>query len=240
MEPLIQIRDLRVRRGNHQALCLSALEIYKGETLALLGPNGAGKSTLLLTLARLLQPARGGILFEGRPLAEWGELAYRRQIAVVFEQPLLMNATLLENVMLGLRFRGLPQGEAYQRAMYWLERLGIAHLAKRRAGQISAGEAQRASLARAFALDPLLLLLDEPFASLDPPTRLRLLEETKALLQENHRTAIFVSHHLQEAAFLADRVAILMEGQLRQIGSVEEIKARPADEAVAAFCALFE
>ncbi len=240
MEPLIQIRDLQVWRGDHQALRLKALDLYQGETLAVVGPNGAGKSTLLLTLARLLQPINGEILFQGRPLAEWNELEYRRRIAIIFEEPLLMNATLLENAMLGLHFRGLPKGEAHRRARYWLERLGIAHLAKRRAGQVSAGEAQRASLARAFVLDPQLLLLDEPFASLDPPTRLKLLAESKALLRENHRTAVFVTHYLQEAAFLADRVAILMEGQLRQIGQIEEIKAHPADDEVAAFCALFQ
>lgn len=240
MEPLIRIRSLEVWRDRHQALRLEALDIYRGETLAIVGPNGAGKSTFLLVLARLLQPSAGEISFEGRPLSQWDALAYRRRIAIVFERPLLMDASLLENVMLGLRFRGLTRGVARQRAIYWLERLGIAHLAERRAAQVSAGEAQRASLARAFALDPQLLLLDEPFASLDPPTRLRLLEESKALLRENHRTTVFVTHHLQEAALLADRVALFMEGQLRQIGQIEEIRAHPADEKVAAFCALFQ
>lgn len=239
MEPLIRIRNLRVQRGKHQALQLNSLEIRRGEVLAIVGPNGAGKSTLLLTLARLLQPTQGEIFFEGRRLAEWDELEYRRRIALVFEQPFLMNASLLENVMLGLHFRGLKKNEARQRATHWLNRLGIEALAERRSNQLSAGEAQRASLARAFALETQLLLLDEPFSSLDPPTRLKLMRDFKALLSENHRTVIFITHYLQEAAILADRIAILMHGQLRQIGKIADIQTYPADEEVAAFCQLF-
>lgn len=239
MEPLIRIRNLRVQRGNHQALQLNSLDIQRGEVLAIVGPNGAGKSTLLLTLARLLQPTQGEIFFEGRRFTEWNELEYRRRIALVFEQPFLMNTSILENVMLGLRFRGLKKNEARQRASHWLNRLGIGALADRRSNQLSAGEAQRASLARAFALEPQLLLLDEPFSSLDPPTRLNLMRDFKALLSENHRTVIFITHHLQEAAILADRVAILMHGQLRQIGKIACIKTHPVDEEVAAFCQLF-
>ncbi|MEJ5203184.1 MAG: ATP-binding cassette domain-containing protein [Anaerolineales bacterium] len=136
MEPLIRIRNLRVQRGNHQALQLNSLDIQRGEVLAIVGPNGAGKSTLLLTLARLLQPAQGEIFFEERRLIEWNELEYRRRIALVFEQPFLMNASLLENVMLGLHFRGLEKNEARRRATHWLNQLGIGALAERRSNQL--------------------------------------------------------------------------------------------------------
>ncbi len=240
MEPLIQIRDLEVLRGTYRALCLNSLDIQQGEILAIVGPNGAGKSTLLLALAHLLKPTRGAIFFEGRSLTEWDDLEYRRRIALVFEQPLLLNTSLLENVMLGLRFRKLNKNEARQRATIWLERLGIGALANRHSSQLSAGEAQRASLARAFVLEPQLFLLDEPFSSLDPPSRLNLLKDLKSLLSQDHRTAVFITHHLQEAALVADRVAVLMHGKLRQIGQIEEIKAHPVDEEVSAFCQLFQ
>ena len=117
----------------------------------------------------------------------------------------------------------------------WTRQLGIESLTKRRAGQLSGGEAQRVSLARAFVLEPELLLLDEPFSSLDPPSRARMLEDLSALLAEDHRTAVFVTHNLKEAAKLSQRVAVIVGGRLRQVGPVRQIKAHPADEAVEAF-----
>ncbi|HXQ36403.1 MAG TPA: ATP-binding cassette domain-containing protein, partial [Anaerolineales bacterium] len=113
--------------------------------------------------------------------------------------------------------------------------LGIEFLAKRRAGQLSGGEAQRVSLARAFVLEPELLLLDEPFSSLDPPTRSRLMEDLSGLLMEDHCTAIFVTHNLNEAAKLSHRIAVLVGGMLRQVGTAKQIKSKPADETVKAF-----
>jgi len=113
--------------------------------------------------------------------------------------------------------------------------LGIELLAKRRASQLSGGEAQRVSLARAFVLEPELLLLDEPFAALDPPTRAKLIEDLSALLAEDHCTAVFVTHNLNEAAKLSHRVAVIVDGMLRQVGTAKQIKSQPADETVKAF-----
>ena len=116
-----------------------------------------------------------------------------------------------------------------------MRQLDVEPLAKRRAGQLSGGEAQRVSLARAFVLEPELLLLDEPFSALDPPTRSKLLEDLSALLKENRRTAIFVTHDLSEATKLGQRIAVIIAGMLRQVGTANQIKSRPADETVAAF-----
>jgi ABC-type proline/glycine betaine transport system ATPase subunit len=113
--------------------------------------------------------------------------------------------------------------------------MGIESLVGRRAGELSGGEAQRVSIARAFVLEPELLLLDEPFAALDPPTRSKLLEDLSNLLREDHRTAVFVTHNLNEAAKVSHRIAVVVGGMLRQVGTVREIKAHPADEAVEAF-----
>jgi len=134
-----------------------------------------------------------------------------------------------------LRFRGVPKDEIRQRVPLWLERLGVGHLSKRRAGLLSGGEAQRVSLARALVLEPQLLLLDEPFSALDPPTRSRLLEDLGALLDETATTTVFVTHDLAEAAQLSGRMAIIVSNRLRQVGNPDELFTAPADEEVAQF-----
>lgn len=232
---MIEIRDLLVKRNEQVVLEVERLFISRGETLAVVGPNGAGKSTLLLALARLVGAARGEIRFEGLPLTQWHELDYRRRLAFVFQSPLLMDMTVEQNVALGLKFRGISKEETRQRVDKWVKALGIESLAKRRASQLSGGEAQRVSLARAFVLDPDLLLLDEPFAALDPPTRAKLLEDLSYLLKADHKTAVFVTHNLDEAAKLGQRIAVIVDGALRQVGTLEQIRAHPADEAVRGF-----
>ena len=235
MTALIEIRDLVVQRGGLEALQINALDIPRGETLAVVGPNGAGKSTLLLVLAKLIRPAGGQIYFNGMPFSKLNELEYRRKISFVFQDPLLLDMSVEENVALGLKFRGLPKEDIQTRVKQWMKQLGIEALAKRRAGQISGGEAQRISLARAFVLEPELLLLDEPFSALDPPTRANLLDELSALLVRDHRTAIFVTHNLNEAAKLSQRIAIIIKGKLIQVGPAQQIKTKPINEEAAAF-----
>jgi tungstate transport system ATP-binding protein len=232
---MIAIRDLLIQRNGLDALRIDSLDIQRGETLTVVGPNGAGKSTLLLALARLLKPSHGEIIYEGKSLKQWDELEYRRKISFVFQAPLLMDMTVEQNVALGLKFRGTPKEEAHERSGKWMKQLGVESLSKRRAGQLSGGEAQRVSLARAFVLDPELLLLDEPFSALDPPTRAKLIEDLSSLLTEDHRTAVFVTHNLNEATRLSHRIAVIVGGMLRQVGPARQIKAKPADEAVAAF-----
>jgi tungstate transport system ATP-binding protein len=201
----------------------------------LVGPNGGGKTTCLLALAQLLGPQEGEITFLGKNLARWNTLEYRRRISLVFQEPLLLDMTVAENVALGLRFRRLPREQTAKRVRRWLRRLGIESLARRPARDLSGGEAQRVSLARAFVLDPELLLLDEPFPALDPPARVRLLGDLAVLLARDHRTAILVTHDLREAAKLSDRVAVIADGKLRQVGPARSVKARPADRQVASF-----
>ncbi|MDQ3004988.1 MAG: ABC transporter ATP-binding protein [Chloroflexota bacterium] len=232
---MIEIRNLLIQRNKRDVLKIDSLDIQRGETLAVVGPNGAGKSTLLLALARLLKPAAGEVIFNGSQLSGLGDLEYRRRISFVFQSPLLLDMTVEQNIALGLKFRKMPRAEVHTRVWKWVRQLGIESLAKRRASQLSGGEAQRVSLARAFVLEPELLLLDEPFAALDPPTRAKLLEDLSALLAEDHRTAVFVTHNLNEAAKLSHRVAVIVDGMLRQVGTAKQIKSRPADETVKAF-----
>lgn len=235
MNDLVTVKNLVVEREGRIVLQVERLSIAKGETLAVVGPNGAGKSTLLLALARLLKPQRGEILFNGQPTAAESDTAYRRRLALVMQDPLLFDMSVFENVALGLRFRGLERDEIERRVSLWLERLGVENLSKRRAGQLSGGEAQRVSLARALALEPQLLLLDEPFGALDPPTRSRLLDDLGALLQETAATTVFVTHDLDEAVQLAGRMAVIVGNRLRQVGKPNEVFGSPADVEVAQF-----
>ena len=232
---MIEVHDLLIQRNGRDVLRVDSLDLQRGETLAVVGPNGAGKSTLLLALARLIKPAHGEIIYEGKSLKQWDELEYRRKISFVFQAPLLMDMTVEQNVALGLKFRGTSKEETQARVWKWMKQLGIESLSKRRAGQLSGGEAQRVSLARAFVLEPELLLLDEPFSSLDPPSRAKMLDDLSGLLSQDHRTAVFVTHNLNEAAKLSHRIAVIVGGRLRQVGPVRQIKAHPADEAVEAF-----
>jgi len=232
---MIQIRNVLIERNGRNMLQIDSLDIQRGETLTVVGPNGAGKSTLLLALARLLKPSHGEILYAGKSLMLWDELEYRRRISFVFQAPLLMDMTVEQNVALGLKFRGTSKNETRERAGKWMKHLGVESLAKRRAGELSGGEAQRVSLARAFVLEPELLLLDEPFSALDPPTRSKMLDDLFTLLKEDHRTAVFVTHNLSEATRLSHRIAVIVGGMLRQVGTARQIKSKPADETVAAF-----
>ena len=248
---MIEIRALLIQRNGRDVLKIDSLEIARGETLTVVGPNGAGKSTLLLALAMLIKPTAGNILYKDGygsvkyafstdhrfrvALPLLSDLEYRRKIAFVFQAPLLMDMTVEQNVALGLKFRGVSKEETRERVNTWIKALGVESLAKRRAGQLSGGEAQRVSLARAFVLDPELLLLDEPFAALDPPTHARLLEDLSDILEQDHRTAVFVTHNLREAAQVGDRIAVLVGGELKQVGTARQIKSHPADEAVRAF-----
>jgi tungstate transport system ATP-binding protein len=190
---------------------------------------------LLLALASLLKPVSGEIRFDGKSLHELDDLEYRRKISFVFQSPLLLDMTVEQNVALGLKFRGVSKEASIQQAGRWIKALGVEALVGRRAGQLSGGEAQRVSLARAFVLNPELLLLDEPFVALDPPTRVKLLDDLSVLLAEDQRTAVFVTHNLNEAARLSHRIAVMIDGRVRQVGTVKQIKREPADETVKAF-----
>jgi tungstate transport system ATP-binding protein len=232
---ILGVRDLIVRRSDQTVLQVGSLDIYEGEVLAVIGPNGAGKSTLLLVLAHLLHPQAGQVLFHGKSIEQEDELTYRRRIALVLQEPLLMHQSVFDNVAAGLKFRGLPRLEVKRRSEDWLNRLDIGHLRNRPAHRLSGGEAQRASLARAFTLQPELLLLDEPFSALDAPTRARLLQDLHSLLSQTNITTVFITHDLDEALLLGDRVAVLLGGVLRQVGRPQDVFTAPSDGDVAAF-----
>ena len=235
--PVLEGRDLRVVYGRQEVLGVPHVEILEGEVLAIIGPNGAGKSTLLRVLGLLETTTAGTVLYRGQPVSPSGRrgLTIRRRFASVFQEPLLCDTTVRANVALGLRLRGRRSTEVDAGVRVWLDRLGIAHLADRKAHTLSGGEAQRTSLARAFAIEPEVLLLDEPFAALDPPTRAEFLTLLQELLRQAGCTTIFVTHDREEALRLGDRIAVIIDGRVRQVGRPADVFGRPATEEVARF-----
>lgn len=220
---MIIAENLRLELSGREIFHIDRLEIGKGEVLALIGPNGAGKSSLLLTLALLQIPTGGAIRIDGETANNGNRLRLRRKMAVVFQEPLLLDFTVRQNIMAALRIRGVPRRDATERMSEWLERFKISHLADRPASVLSGGEAQRTSLARSFALEPQILFLDEPFGSLDYPTRKSLLIELGQLLSEMNITTLFVTHDYTELPYLARRVAVLFEGGIIKEGSLNEV-----------------
>jgi tungstate transport system ATP-binding protein len=234
--PVLAADRLRVERGGTTVLDVPSLTVFGGETLAVIGPNGAGKSTLLLALATILAPSAGAVLFRGSPVgAGEAALPYRRRVAVAFQEPLLFDGTVAWNAAEGLRLRKVPAAAAARRAGKMLERLKVAHLAGRSARTLSGGEAQRVSLARAFAVDPEVVFLDEPFSALDPGSREGIVDDFETALRESGTTAVFVTHDRTEALRLGDRIAVMVGGRVAQVGTPDEVMNRPADGDVASF-----
>ncbi len=233
--PLVEIDDLQVMRGRKSVLRIDHLDILRGEVLAVVGPNGAGKSSLLLTLARLIRPNQASILFAGQPIEQASDLSIRRRIALVLQDPLLFDMSVFDNVAMGLRFRGMSKNAIKPAVDQWLDKLGIADLHERRATELSGGEAQRVCIARALVLEPELLLLDEPFSALDPPTRRRLSADFSALLAETKTTTVLVTHNIADAQQIAHRIAVILSGSLRKVGSVDEILNSAEDSEIKEF-----
>ena len=198
-EALLALRDIAVRHGASTVLELRCLEVHSGEIVVVIGPNGAGKSTLLRVMGLLQRPTLGEVYFHGELAKTNNALDMRRRIASVFQTPLLLNSTVYANAALGLKLRGFGRDQIDKRLSPWLERFGIGHLSSRHVRTLSGGEAQRTSLARGLALDPDLLLLDEPFSALDALTRETLLFDLQEILAETGITTVMVTHDLQEA-----------------------------------------
>jgi tungstate transport system ATP-binding protein len=214
------------------------LSLSGGRVHVLLGANGAGKSTLLRALNGL-EPAEGELSFDGRRIVTTADrLALRRRTAAVFQKAYLLDTTVAGNVESGLRLRGVGRHTARRRAGAAIELLGITHLAHRRPAHLSGGEAQRVSIARALALDPEVLFLDEPLGSLDPPTREALTRELSAIFSRSQMAVVWVTHDRDEALAVADVVSFLEDGRVVQSGRATDVFARPATTTFAAFLGL--
>lgn len=233
MDTLLKVHDLQVRFDNTLVLDIPDLSLNRGEVFVILGPNGAGKSTLLMAAAGILKPSRGTICFSNTN--DLSNLEYRRRVSTIFQSPLLLSESVESNIACGLRFRGLKKAEIRDRVNNWMDLLHIVHLADRKATTLSGGEAQRVSLARAFCLQTDLILMDEPFSALDSPTRQELLNDLRDILAKTGQTCIYVTHEHEEALAIADRVAIMFNGEIHQIDRTKTVFSQPATPQVAAF-----
>lgn len=226
-------KKLSLLKKGRTILDVEQFQLNRGEVMAVIGPNGAGKSTLLKLLALLDRADSGQIFFHGQEVAWSQALAWRRKMAVVFQEPLLLNTSVYQNLALGLQIRGVPAREIRFRVENWLEKFGLSALARRHPRNLSGGEAQKVSLARALVLEPEILFLDEPFSALDPATKTGLYAEVVRVLREDRVTTLFITHDYSEIPLLSQRVSIIISGQIAQVGTPEEIFTCPATAAVA-------
>ncbi|MFI9242504.1 glycine betaine/L-proline ABC transporter ATP-binding protein [Streptomyces sp. NPDC053086] len=232
--------DLRARTGCTAAVRDVSFDVRKGEVFVVMGLSGSGKSTLVRCLTRLIEPTAGTISIDGEDVRAMDRSRLRElrrhRAAMVFQHfGLLPHRTVLDNVAYGLEIQGVGRSERRERAAEVVAKVGLEGMEKRRPGQLSGGQRQRVGLARALAVDPEVLLFDEPFSALDPLIRRDMQDEVTRLHREEGRTMVFITHDLSEALKLGDRIALMRDGRVVQLGTPEEIVGSPADDYVREF-----
>jgi len=232
--------ELREKTGCVIAVRDVSIEIKPGEVFVVMGLSGSGKSTLVRTLIRLIEPTAGEITITGRDVmkADAAQLRdlRRHTVSMVFQHfGLLTHRRVIDNVAFGLEIQGVPKEERLARAGEVLSLVGLEDAANQFPDQLSGGMQQRVGLARAFAVDPKLMLYDEPFSALDPLIRRDMQDEVCRLQEETGKTMLFITHDLPEALRLGDRIAIMRDGSIVQLGTPEELVGSPADEYVTNF-----
>ncbi|HEX7299496.1 MAG TPA: TOBE-like domain-containing protein [Solirubrobacteraceae bacterium] len=231
---MISIQDVSKRFGDFQALGDVSLEVPEGSLTALLGPSGSGKSTLLRVIAGLEMPDGGRVIIDGEDAT--AVPAQRRGIGFVFQHyAAFKHMTVRENVAFGLRIRKRPKAEVTAKVDELLQIVGLQGYHARYPSQLSGGQRQRMALARALAIEPRVLLLDEPFGALDAKVRADLRAWLRRLHDEVHVTTVLVTHDQEEAMEVADRIAVLNEGRIEQIGAPRDLYERPANGFVMSF-----
>lgn len=231
----MQFDEVTYRIGRQLILDAVSLAVLPGEVVVLLGRSGSGKTTLLRTVNGLVQPTGGAVSFAGRPVREWGPVPLRRRIGYVIQEAgLLPHLSVAENITLAARLEGWDETARRERAAALLDLVELPReYGQRLPHELSGGQRQRVGIARALALEPPLLLLDEPFAALDPLTRLDLQRELRGLLQASGKTALFVTHDIREALLLATRIVLLQDGHVDTITTPREFAAVTTPEALA-------
>ena len=228
------------RSGQTVGVCDANFRIQAGEIFVIMGLSGSGKSTLVRLLNRLIEPSAGQVLVNGRDLAAMDDrelLALRRQeMSMVFQSFALMpHLSVVQNAAFGLELAGMPQRAREARALEALDQVGLKEWAHSYPDELSGGMQQRVGLARALANDPSVMLMDEAFSALDPLIRSEMQDELLKLQEHSNRTVIFISHDLDEAMHIGDRIAIMEGGRVVQVGTPDEILSRPADDYVRSF-----
>lgn len=228
----LEIKDLNVELNKNRILDGVSLSVKEGEFISLLGPSGCGKSTLLKTIAGLIPVASGSVSLDGEVINNVP--AYKRNTVIVFqEMRLFPNMTVAENVAYPLKIQGMDKASRLRRAEELLGYVKLEGYGGRKISRISGGQQQRVALARALAAEPKIILLDEPFSSLDENLREDMRQLVRDLHSKFNMTTIMVTHDRQEALSMADRVAIMFDGKISQTGTPEEILENPANQQIA-------
>ena len=232
--------ELRRRLGSTIAVRDVSFDVQPGEIFVVMGLSGSGKSTLIRCLTRLIEPTRGEILLDGEDVRQCDEKRLRelrrRRFAMVFQHfGLLPHRRVLDNVAFGLEIRGDAKGQRHARAREMLDLVGLEGHANSYPDQLSGGQQQRVGLARALAVDPEVMLFDEPFSALDPLIRRDMQNEVLRLHDEVGKTMVFITHDLAEALKLGDHIVIMREGAIIQSGQPQDLVGAPADDYVADF-----
>jgi glycine betaine/proline transport system ATP-binding protein len=219
-----------------------SLQVRRGEIFCIMGLSGSGKSTLIRLLNKLITPSSGKVLVKGKDLSSLTAAQLRevraRHIGMVFQSvALLPNRTVLENTAFGLEVQGVGKAQRYKVAEQALAKVGLSDWSSRYPSELSGGMQQRVGLARAITADPEVILMDEPFSALDPLIRRQLQDEFRQLTKDLGKSAVFITHDLDEAIRIGDRIAIMKDGVIIQVGTAEEIVLNPADDYVAEFVA---
>jgi thiamine transport system ATP-binding protein len=231
---VLSLTDVSVRYGDTVAVDGVTLDLAEGKVLAVLGPSGCGKSTLLRAVAGLEPLSSGSIAYDGVDLA--GTPTHKRGFALMFQDgQLFAHLTVARNVAYALRLRRTPSARVASRVRELLELVGLGGYDDRLPGTLSGGERQRVALARALAVEPRLILLDEPLSALDATLRERLATDLREILHAAGTTALLVTHDHEEAFALADRLAVMRDGRVVQSGDIDEVWREPADEETALF-----
>lgn len=230
----LQLKNLTKEFNTKKAVDNLSLSINKGEILCLLGPSGCGKTTTLKIIGGFLKPTSGNIIIEDEDITKLPP--EERPVSTVFQSyALFPHLTVMENVIYGLKFKGYKKKEAIKKGEEYLDIVGLSEYKNRKIQQLSGGQQQRVALARSLIINPKVLLLDEPLSNLDAKLRIKMREEIKDIQQKFNITMIFVTHDQEEALSIADKIAVMNEGILEQIGTPEEIYNSPCNAFVLNF-----
>ena len=232
--PAIEIRNLVKRYGEFAAVDDVSLSVDPGVFVTLLGPSGCGKSTLLRSIAGFAKPNSGSIIVDGRDITH--ELSYRRPVSMVFQDyALFPHMTVRQNIAFGCEMQGQSKAAIAERCEQMLALIHLPEVGDRYPAQLSGGQQQRIALARALAPDPVSLLLDEPLGALDLKLRRQMQQELKHIQRQTGKTFLFVTHDQEEAMSMSDRIAVMRDGRIQQLGSPEDVYRNPATAFVAGF-----
>ncbi len=231
--PLLKVENLKQIYSGSTILDIDSFELNSGEPTVIFGPNGSGKSTLLRLLALLERPSAGKIFYGESEVGPKNSLFFSREVALLLQRPIFFSSSVRENIIFGLKARKVEKSRIEEGLKEVALLFKLESLLSKRPHELSGGQAQRVNLARAFILKPKLLLLDEPFSALDAAIREELISSLKRAITKTSQTTLFVTHHREEAALLAKRMVVMLDGKIVQDGGVDEVFTKPAGLEVA-------